>query len=281
MVGITAITVSDVVAFGPFLIAAAIVGVFGWVLWRTESWHMLRRRLWLLVHGKEEIADTDIRTYVNDQTSLAAFQVFAGVPVRTLSEAHTLMEWCRARDVELGVLRLCGCYFDHHARRVKTRWLPPIWAGKAVGVSALCVFYFALMAVYAAISMPSALSVKETGQSFFATETGIRKTWPSFSAATLAAEDCGKPTADEAARTGFSERDIVIMCGVLKDPEFAAFVQRNARRQAVGLVFIAMVLVLGAYAIGLYALRVLNARRLLLRGVDPSLPAAQLELDFG
>lgn len=282
MDGIAAIKVSDIATLVPLGIAAGLGILFFWVVLRTESWHMLRRRIWLLVHGKEEISDPGIRDYVEEQNNLAAFHVFAGVQVTTLAEARTLMAWCKARHVDLGVLRTCGPYFDPEARRIKERWLPPKWVGHAIGAVAMGFLLTAVVSAWA-MTLPALLTLKKTEQRFFADETGLRLPWPlvSFSARRLRPDDCEKPVSGEAARTGFSERDIAILCPVLKDSEFGAYVKNAAREQRVFLaMFVAFFLFLMYYA-AVRALRVVCARKLLARRVDPALPAEQMELDFG
>ncbi|AVS76036.1 DUF6216 family protein [Paracidovorax cattleyae] len=282
MDGIAALKVSDIATLVPLGIALGLGAIFFWVILRTESWHMLRRRIWLLVHGKEEISDPGIRAYVDEQNNLAAFHVFAGVQVTTLAEARTLMEWCRVRNVDLGVLRICGPYFDPQARRVKERWLPPKWVGRAVGVCAMALMVTGLLAIWA-MTLPALLTVKKTDQSFLASETELRPVWPlpPFSTQRLRPDDCEKPVAGEAARLGFSERDIATMCSVLKDPEFGVYVDKAIRKQWGYLALWAALFLSFAYYVAVAALRVVCARKLLSRRADPALPAAQLEIDFG
>ncbi len=281
MEGIAAITVSDVVALGPVLIAAGIAVVFIWIIWRTESWHMVRRRLWSLVHGKEELSDEATRNYVNQQTSLAAFNVFAGVPVRTLRDAHQLMEWCKARDVDLGELRMCGDYFDPETRHVNDRWLPPVWFGKAMRVFALCIVLIGVI-VMQAITVPAFLSLRETGTDFLATGTELRPVWPlpPFAAPSLRVADCKRPVEGEVRRTGFSAHDIGIMCTFLGKPDFVKYVRDTLFGQRVVVVILTIATLFFAYRVGLWAMRILYAHKLLRRRPDPASPDAQMELDF-
>lgn len=282
MDGIAAIKVSDIATLVPLGIAAGLGILFFWVVLRTESWHMLRRRIWLLVHGKEEISDPGIRDYVEEQNNLAAFHVFAGVQVTTLAEARTLMAWCKARNVDLGALRICGPYFDPEARRIKERWLPPKWVGHAIGAVAM-VFLLAAAASAWATALPVLLTVKETEQRFFAEGRELRRPWPLLfsSARSLKPEDCDKPVPAEAARTGFTERDIAILCPLLKEPEFGTYVKNAAGGQRIALAMLAVFFLFFMYYTGVRALRVLCARKLLGRRLDPALPAVQMELDFG
>lgn len=282
MDGIAAIKVSDIATLVPLGIAVGLGILFFWVVLRTESWHMLRRRIWLLVHGKEEISDPGIRDYVEEQNNLAAFHVFAGVQVTTLAEARTLMAWCKARNVDLGVLRICGPYFDPEARRIKERWLPPRWVRHAIGAVAM-VFLLAAAASAWATALPVLLTVKETQQRFFAEGKELRRPWPLLfsSARSLKPEDCDKPVPAEAARTGFTERDIAILCPLLKEPEFGTYVKNAAWRQCVSLVVYAAFFLFLMYYTAVRALRVRCAHKLLSRRIDPALPAAQMELDFG
>lgn len=282
MDGIAAIKASDIATLVPLGIAVGLGLLFSWVVWRTESWHMLRRRIWLLVHGKEEISDPGIREYVEEQNNLAAFHVFAGVQVATLAEARTLMAWCKARHVDLGVLRICGPYFDPEARRIKERWLPPRWVGHAIGAVAMGFLLAAVVSAWA-MTLPPLLMLKKTEQRFFADGTELRRPWPllPFSARRLRPEDCEKPVDGEAARTGFSERDIAILCPVLKDPEFGAYVKNAASDQRVFLAMCAACFLFLMYYAAVRAVRVVCAHKLRARCVDPALPAEQMELDFG
>jgi hypothetical protein len=52
---------------------ALVAGVL-WVVSRTRSAHVLRRRVWRLIHGKGEVSDLDVQAFVDEQTSLMAFR---------------------------------------------------------------------------------------------------------------------------------------------------------------------------------------------------------------
>ncbi|SFD89608.1 DUF6216 family protein [Paracidovorax konjaci] len=281
MDGIAAIKVADIAALGSLGVAIGLGGLFLWMVWQTESWHMLRRRVWLLVHGKEEISDPVIRAYVEEQNNLAAFHVFAGVRVASLGEAQALMAWCAARNVNLGGLRMCGTYFDPEARRIRERWLPQRWMGHALGVAAMVLMVAGLVFAWS-MTLPPLITLKKTGQAFFAEETRLRKSWPfpPFSAPALTAGDCDKSRAEEARRIGFVESDIAIMCSLLKDREFGAYQTKALREQRSALAALAALILFFAYRTAVWAVRIACARKLLRRGVDPALPATQMEFDF-
>ena len=80
----------------PSLICMAFV----WVIWRTESLHVLMHRLWQLVHGKQEITDPEVRAFIDEQTSLISFRLFAGVKVNSLAQARQLIQWAKRKDTE-------------------------------------------------------------------------------------------------------------------------------------------------------------------------------------
>lgn len=132
------------------------------------------------------------------------------------------------------------------------------------------------------MTMPALMTLKKTGQSFFAKETELRKVFPlpPFSAPVLTAADCEKPRSEEARRMGFVESDIAIMCSLLTDPEFGAYRQKTMRSQWSALAIYAALLLFFAYRTAVLAVRVACARKLLNRRVDPAMPAAQMELDF-
>ena len=83
------------------LVPAMLVLGFFVVVWRTGSLHVLMRRIWLLVHGRQEISDPTIRAFVDEQTNLMSFRMFSGVRAASLEEAHQLIEWTKLNQVDI------------------------------------------------------------------------------------------------------------------------------------------------------------------------------------
>lgn len=268
------------ISYLPLGLPLGFAALFVWVVWRTESWHLLRRRIWHVTHGKGEITDPRIRSFVEEQTNLAAFRIFAGPAVGSLNDAHTLMDWCSARNVDLGSLRMCGDHFDWKVRRVKTgeRYLK--WVGGIWGACTVVLLISGLLSLQLISVSQVLLSVKASGQVFLASDSAVRAVWPPFYGPTLTAHDCDNLQA-ASERMRFTQEDTRVMCKLLLAAEFEDYVRKALREQRAGLVFMGISLLTAMYFIGLWALRCASALKLLRRQVNPALPAAQLELDFG
>jgi hypothetical protein len=263
----------------PSLICAAFI----WVIWRTESLHVLVHRLWQLVHGKQEITDPEIRAFIDEQSSLISFRLFAGVKVNSLDQARQLIQWAKHNGVQMRALSLCGELFDMELRQIKQHKLPSRLTqgmrltGVAIGMLLLFVSTTALFHDQAF------LTLKATQRTFAATTTqakALRSIFP-FGPAPLRIDDCSQPASLNAARTSFTENEVGILCGVLQDKDTAASVKDSLKEQrwtcalliafAIWLSWICFL----AWATG-YVAKHLAARRL-----DSSLPDSQLTLDFG
>lgn len=267
------------VAYLPLGLPLGIAALFAWVVLRTESWHLMRRRIWQVTHGKGEITDPGIRNFVEEQTNLAAFRIFVGPDVATLEEARTLMAWCKVRNVDLGVLRICGDHFDLKQRRIKTGATYLKWAGRFWGICTMLLLVVAVVALELALLPHALLSVKASGQHFLASESTIRSVWPPFFSPTLTSKDCADSQA-AAERMQFKPEDTAVMCRLLTAPEYKDYARKTISDQREAFVLLGIALLVCMYFVGVTALRCFSAGKLRKRGLDPALPASQMELDF-
>jgi hypothetical protein len=263
---------------GPVLLA----GAFFWVVWRTESLHVLVRRLWQLVYGNREISDPEIRAFVDEQTSLVSFRLFAGVSVASLADARSLIQWSRLNDVEMRTLRLCGKYFDPALRQIRLHKLPSRH-NQIVRLAGLAV---ALMFTSACIgnlgSDRALLTLKASQRTFFATATeakALRPFWP-FDAAPLRVTDCSQAAALNAMRTSFTTEEVDALCSVLQSSDTPALLKNavEKQRRALGLLGGVAAWFLGCC---LWAwTSSAAAKSLAARNIDPSLQGSQAAFDF-
>lgn len=262
----------------PLLLPAVIGFAFLWVIWHTESWHLLRRRIWQITHGSGEITDNKLKDHIEEQTNLAAFRIFVGLPVNHLRDGHTLMEWCRVREVDLGKLRMCGSHFDVETRRIKSSEGFLKWGGLLWGLGAV-VMLVAGTASLMFISSPYVLlSVKSSGQRFLASEAMVRSVqFPQGS--TLTAKKCIDPQTAAAAMP-FASEDTAVMCELLAAPEYKNYVRENLSDQRFALFILGLTLWVGMYLFAVAGVGCAIARKLLKRGVDPAAPVVQMELEF-
>ena len=265
-------------AFGvvaPLLIGAA----FLWVVWRTESRHVLFSRLWRLVHGNQEIADPQVRAFVDEQTSLISFRMFAGVPVASLKEAHQLIEWTKLNGVQMRTLSICGELFDAELRQVRIHKLPSRFSQALRLVRLFSVAAVGCACVMSLFSSQSLLTLKSTQRSFWATLTQMKAVWP-LNVAALKVDDCSQATSANAMRTSFSEQEVGILCDILKSEGTSAFMKKTLSEQRWSLTML-IALALWLSWMGLFSWAAgAAAHKLAKRGIDPSLPGSQVSLDL-
>lgn len=255
---------------------------FLWVIWRTESLHVLKRRLWLLVHGSQEVSDPVIRAYVEEQTSLMAFRMFSGIRASSLEEAQKLLQWAKLNGLELRKIGRCGEYFDPELRQVRVHKLPSLFRQTLQLIAAIALFACALTGVALLPVSQVLFTFKETQHSFLAGRASAQTAWPPapFNANLLRPSDCSQAVAANAVRTSFSEEEVTLVCQLLKDKGWHEYLRSQLKMQRWSLVLLA------AVACWLFFLFIFAwthgaaAKTLALRRIDPTLPGGQLPLEL-
>lgn len=196
------------------------------VMWRTQSLHFLVRRFWLLVHGKKDIPDVNIRAFVEEQTSLYAFRLFSGVKVGTLENAKQLMAWCKRHSVPMAQISLCGDCFDPDKRKVVEKHIPPRW--RIIGKFCLCMCFVILgvLSAGATFVKASVLQIKATDRLVLMSESHARVLSPlPMLSGRLDIGDCGKQFPARIERTHLTAQEVEILCGIMKNPEWGSQVK--------------------------------------------------------
>lgn len=259
-----------------------LVLVFGWVVWRSESLHVLVRRVWRLVHGDQQIADPAIRSFIDEQTSLVSFRLFAGVPVASLKEAHQLIEWANLNGVQMRTLWLCGEYFDPALRQVRVTKLPSLpW--RIAKFTALSVTAIITALGVATLSSDQLLmSLKATSTPFLATSSKVQAFRPpwAFSANPLRLADCSESASALAVHTTFTEQEVNLLCDFLKSESSPAFVKKGLSEQRWSLVLCALVAGWLSWQLLFALARSSEAHHLARRNLNPSLSGDQLKFDW-
>lgn len=113
-------SLADYLKSAELLGTTALVVAVGYSIWRTGSLHLIRRRLWGILYGKEEIDDEEIRQFVSGRSSLMAFRFTAGVPARTLDHAKRMVAWAADNDEDIHAIAVAGPHFDREKLQLKT-----------------------------------------------------------------------------------------------------------------------------------------------------------------
>lgn len=264
------------------LVPLVLIAGFVIVIWRTVSLHTLLRRLWLLVHGSEDISDPKIRAYVDEQTNLMSFRMFSGVQAASLEEAHQLIAWAQLHRVDLRQIAACGRYFDTGLRQVRKQDLP----SRPYLFAQIAVFVVSLVGSLAfawLLLIPQVPFTFKSGErTFLATESSAQTLWPPvlFNRNPLKKGDCDQPLAANAARTSFTEAEVKALCELLPAKEWPEHLASKLKEQRWFFFFSTLLsLVLLGYVVVVLN-KVIAAKTLLARGLTPALPGTQAELDF-
>lgn len=266
------------VALAPALL---LVG-FIWIILRTDSLHVVTRRLWLLVHGSHEVADPAIRAFVEEQSSLTAFRMFSGIRANSVGDAHQVMDWAKENMVSLRTIAHCGEYFDVERRLVKVHKLPSRLLQRAQ-ITLAFVGLLAAMLCLGAVASPKVVFIfKAERQWFLADQSSAQALWPptAWLVDPLRKTECGKPLPATAEQTAFRRDHEAVLCEMLSDEKWPAHLVSALWAQRSALLWIAAAMLWFMFWCATCWRRVVEARELALRRIDPSLPGSQLSLSF-
>jgi hypothetical protein len=213
-------------------------------LLRTGSAHILRRRIWLLVYGKDAPADPTIREFVDDQNSFMAFRYSAGAGVRTLEQARTLATWLKDNNEGVHEVRVAGKYFDMEAMAL-AKELPSL---KPLG------WMLIVLIIVGTVTLESGafwftdrgyFRIKQSGHWFSASESDLRGLgpWPWSDPPRLSTSDCQAQTVF--VLPGFDAEDRSIMCEFLVSPKVKPTVQSTIRQQVGILIYLGVLFACG------------------------------------
>lgn len=264
------------------LVPLVLIAGFATVIWRTVSLHTLLRRLWLLVHGGEDISDPKIRAYVDEQTNLMSFRMFSGVQAASLEEAHQLIAWAQLHGVDLRQIAACGRYFDTGLRQVRKQDFPAR-PYLFVHAAAFLALLFASRGCAWLMLIPQVpFTFKASERTFLAAESSAQTLWPPvlFNRNALKKNDCDQPLEANAARTSFTEAEVKTLCELLPADDWPAHLASTLKEQRWSL-FVCMLFFLALLGyVAVVVNKVIAAKALLTRGLAPALPGEQAELDF-
>lgn len=275
-------TISSLAQFlslaAPLLVAAA----FGWGILRAGSRQVVVRRLWQLIHGKQDIADPEIKEYVEEEASLLSFRMLAGVQVSSIEKARELIRWAKTNDVQMYRLRLCGDLFDPDTRQIKTHALPSAWKQRVRLARLLLCFFLVLASTGALVFDKTLLKLNATGRHFFATTTELGSVGSAipFGPTALKAADCSRPASTNATRSSFTEQEVNILCDVLKHSETPTYLKTALNDQRWALLRLVMIALVLSWMSFCSWVSGVSARKLSDRRLDPAVRDSQLAFDF-
>lgn len=250
-----------------------------WVLWRTQSRHVLKYRLWRMVHGSQEISDPEVCAYVNEQTSLMSFRFMSGIPVKTLENARQLIQWAKFHDVEMSEVAMCGNYFDPDLRKIRLDKLPSSRLQKANATLTALIFLVSLVCLFFA-SLDDALIRLRATDHWLLLRDGQAKVLFPISANPLRKTECSANANTNASRTNFSAEEVEVLCGLLNSDGTTEYANATIKQQRFSFALLSASLLFWDWISFLAWRKGFIALRLSRSSLASDLAGQQLELNF-
>jgi len=196
--------------WGSVLTALTFSGCMGYVLWRTQSFHVLRMLMWRLIWGKDPVLDPITQEFIDQQTSLMAFRLFSGLRVSSTDEIGQLKAWANVRGLNLQQLSYIANFFDVENRQTKCSRGYKIW-------HRFLVLFFGLTLVVSFALLTEQrvfISIKSTGHIFWiAAQKADTSVWdfpPLYKPPSFYKEHCESPQTKR--YNGFELGDQEVLC---------------------------------------------------------------------
>lgn len=206
--------IKDLVQWVGGFSALLFVVLLVYVLITTQSLHVLRWRIWRLVVGDKEPTDLQTRAYVDEQSSLVAFRLFSGLPVRTLSEIGALRDWADARGFSLHELSGISRFFDLERRCIRLPYPRTYRLGN--GLAILLTSILLLLSVMLSAEASINIRLRASDQWYWVNSREAQASrrngplWPGNPDQTLSRADCSH--AEKAGAGGFAAEDRQVLC---------------------------------------------------------------------
>jgi len=203
---------------------------FGWIIWRSSSWHILKHRLWRLAFGKNQHIDSNLKACIDDQSNLTAFR-FHFKYVTHWPQAQMIMKWSKETGIDLGSICACGEYFDFDNFVLRKPGIRTNSARSAcVIVSSIGILVAVAMILFAAT--PRALVSFNNTHTWLLLSTADAKVLGRSDARFLTKEDCSDSRADLGS-TQFSKEQVASLCEFFNKKTASRFVSGNVEAQRV------------------------------------------------
>ncbi len=194
------------------------LGAIGLILWacaRTGSTHVLNKRLWRLVLGKQELKSPVLSTFLAERDDLMHIRSMTSLKrVPTAAAAERLVAWLRKFDVDVDLVAAAGHHFDLDAPGF-TRRPPGIKAIMLLMLGSIAFLYGAIAVAGLGASTPAVVQVKASKIWYAVTDEQARQfQLRGDPAPVIESSSCDDKPAI-ARTTGYPGHDVQVMCDLL------------------------------------------------------------------
>lgn len=215
-----------------FLSGSAGFIFFGWIIFRTRSWYILKYFLWRMFHGKGGITDPVIKGYLGEQSSLMLFR-FVAVDAETNRDAQDMIEWSKAKNISLETVGRSGDYFDSKKRCIdekKARWLT---FDRRAFTAVSIIFMVLMLPVLLSFATSRAILAFKVSNQWFLLGQDSAKTLFVRGSEEFDRHQCAIPRLGDVTKSGFTEGDAASICKFWSDPNISVYVEKTLHQQRV------------------------------------------------
>ncbi|MGH8109165.1 MAG: DUF6216 family protein [Arenimonas sp.] len=200
-----------------------------WVIWKTESKHVLKSRAWRMVVGAEATSDEVIKRVIGNQTSMNHFGFIFGINPRTMNQAHALVHWAEERDIDLLLLGQAGKHFDIRKLSIGC---PGKITTKLLQTAVFISMSLFFLSVYGLTISEPLLVFRNSDTAFFLSESSVSY-FPAWDNRYLTIMDCANR--NPLGSAGFNPSEVSIFCDFFATKDARKIVAEKLFEQRVSL----------------------------------------------
>lgn len=194
--------------------------LFGLVWLRTRSTHTLMSRLWKISHGKSECADIEIKEILDGRSALMQFRFTTGIRIRLHSQIKPLIQWANKNHEDIDDIARCGTFFNLEKPDLERKTgiekallfiIPPILS--------FSLFIMFIFSTATALTDQALVNMKESGNWILINKDIARRIdyFYLVNYKAIKKSDCENITEEEKVRISLGEKDMKIICKLLKE----------------------------------------------------------------
>lgn len=194
------------------------LGAIGLILWacaRTGSTHVLNKRLWRLVLGKQELKSPVLSSFLAERDDLMHIRSITSLKrLPTAAAAERLVAWLKKFDVDVDLVAAAGHHFDLDAPGF-TRRPPGVKAIMLLSLGAIVFLYGGIAVAGLGASTPPVIKVTASKIWYVVTDQQARQFQMRGSPTpVIKSSSCDDKPAITSV-TGYPEQDVQLMCDLL------------------------------------------------------------------
>lgn len=213
--------------------AVIFAGAFIYVLYKTQSFHLLRLRIWQRVVGRDPITDPAVKALVEQESDLMAFRLFLHLPANSLDEVHQLKTWAQSRGLGLQQLSRIAPFFNVPNRCIKEIKYPKVdkWLS-------LCAFLVAalltVVCLFAGMEQRVNLVLNVTGHWYWVDAHSAHASWYNkplvpYGSIMFDSKQCAISNKKPQGEITVADQDV--LCGIWQDKDASEQIQSLLNEQ--------------------------------------------------